>query len=156
MLRDELSKEFELADELQRVARRTFAAKIIHEGGIDRRVVEIGFGLLSKACKLHEAIILVCERGLSQEAETLHRSLFETFLTIEWLLKRVIRLSDRRGRRKPIVSKDLFRQTRQSPLTTQLRAKLYEAHSCLESQRLLKVHDQTPGLKRLVRKDEMP
>ena len=92
----------------------------IGKPGLDRLVVETMMGLLTKACKTFRSIQILCERGLIEDAEALLRVLMETTIAVAFILQK-----------KP-----------------RERARIYHAHTVVQSIKMLNDWKNTPGLKR--------
>lgn len=86
-------------------------------------------GLYSKACKQFRSIIILGEAGFGDEVAILTRSLFETALSIEFLMRGKVVLK-REGNEVDIDSS--------RPLTTDFRAQLYFARAALTNEKRLK------------------
>ena len=98
----------------------------------------LALGLYAKACKQFRTIILVGEAGFAGEMTVLTRSLFETALTLEFLLKERVVLKMDGGE----VDID-----RSRPLTTDFRALLYAARIALITEKRFKEWGECPELK---------
>jgi Family of unknown function (DUF5677) len=100
----------------------------------------LALGLHAKACKQFRTIIMVGEAGFGGEMTVLTRSLFETALAIEFIMKERVVLK-RDGNEIDI---DPSR-----PLTTDFRAQLYGARVALLTEKRLKDWDEYPELKEI-------
>jgi hypothetical protein len=107
--------------------------------GLFARTVYLSMGLYAKGCKQLRSIIHLCMIGLTDEAEVISRSLFETILALEFLVRSRVTLKE--SGNKVSVPKG-------KPLTTPFRTQLYLAHVAFEDERRLKEFKKTRGLKR--------
>jgi hypothetical protein len=99
----------------------------------------LALGLYTKACKqFRTTIIMVGETGFGGELTLLTRSLFETALALEFLMKERVVLK----REGAEVDFDPSR-----PLTTDFRAQLYGARVALMTEKRLKEWGERPELK---------
>jgi hypothetical protein len=97
----------------------------------------LALGLYSKACKQFRTIIMVGEAGFGGEMTVLTRSLFETALALEFLMKERVVLK-REG-----IEVDIDPS---QPLTTDIRAHLYGARVALMTEKRLKDWGERPEL----------
>jgi|ERR1051326_1725190 hypothetical protein len=95
--------------------------------GLNRAVLETILGLLTKACKTFRAIQILCERGLTEDANVLTRVLMENTVAIVFILQK-----------KP-----------------RERARIYHAHAIYQDLKMLNEWKVTAGLKRKVTKKTM-
>ena len=116
----------------------------IYEGGIkrawvrgtDQAVRDVALSLYCKICKLHRSIIAVCEIGLAHEAEVLLRTLFESSLMFDFILRTRVKL------KQPATLPS------GKGLDTRFRTRLYLAHYYIEQEKLLEIYGGTPELER--------
>jgi hypothetical protein len=95
--------------------------------GINRAVILTMLGLLTKACKTFRSIQILCERGLTEDANALTRVLMENYIAIAFILQK-------RPRERVLI---------------------YHAHSSAQYIKLLNEWERTPGLKRKATKSVM-
>ena len=50
--------------------------------GLDRQVIDTAFGVYVKACKQYRSIQVLCEHGLTGDAQALTRNLGETMIAV--------------------------------------------------------------------------
>jgi hypothetical protein len=98
----------------------------------------LALGLLSKACKQFRTIIMLGEAGFGGEMSVLTRSVFETVLTLEFLMREQVVLK----RNSIEVDIDPTRI-----LSTNFRTQLYGARTSLISEKQLKEWGEHPELK---------
>jgi hypothetical protein len=106
--------------------------------GVGHWAWALALGFYSKACKQFRSIIMLGEAGFSSEMTVLTRSLFETALALEFLMRENVELK-RRGKEVEIDSS--------RPLTTDFRAELYAARTALVAETQLKKWSERPELK---------
>jgi hypothetical protein len=105
--------------------------------GVGDAARSLALGLYAKACKQFRTIILVGEAGFAGEMTVLTRSLFETALALEFLMRERVVLK-REGSEVDI---DPSR-----PLTTDFRAQLYAARVAFVTEKRLKEWGERPEL----------
>lgn len=118
----------------------------VHKTLCDEKISKFGnvakaacVGVHTKLCKQYRAIHTLCELGLTDDAEILVRSMFESSLVVLFLLRRRVVLRD--GRRLPPTPP-------KGGLTVKFRAKLFAADQALKEQKKVSAWLRTPGLKR--------
>jgi hypothetical protein len=105
--------------------------------GVTDRARSLALGLYAKACKQFRGIIILGERGFGGEATVLTRSLFETTLALNFIMKESIAL--KRG------GKDFDPDTSR-PLTTDFRALLYCAYAAFMEAKRYRQWSERPEL----------
>lgn len=112
--------------------------------GLSWPVVWLSLGLYTKIMKQGRAVIALCELGLVKDAGAIERCMFEALLALQYVLKvRKPILADGKpisevkvqlgtpgpnGQYPPRMLKKV------KPLTTQMRAKLYHAYGCIQTE----------------------
>jgi Family of unknown function (DUF5677) len=105
--------------------------------GVGEDARSLALGLYAKAIKQFRCMTLLGEAGFGSEVTVLTRTLFETALALEFVMKAEVTL--KRGSK--IVNFDKSR-----PLTTDFRAMLYAARVAFEAERHLKNLNANPVL----------
>jgi len=100
-------------------------------------------GLWAKICRQYRSILVLCEIGLTQDAEVIVRCLFESTVQLLFVTKRNIRLPGR-WKNAPKIPRTRF--------SMEFRARLYLARDLLNEQKRLNVWKKTQGLKRMARR----
>jgi hypothetical protein len=106
--------------------------------GVGEDARSLALGLYAKASKQFRCIMLLGEAGFGSEVTVLTRSLFETALALEFVMKAEVIL--KRGGK--VVNFDTSR-----PLTTDFRAMLYAARVAFEAEHRLKMLNAEPALR---------
>lgn len=111
------------------------------------RAKAVAVGLWTKICKQFRSILVLCELGLTEDADIIARSLFEATLQMLFVTKKNV--NRRRG------WKSAPKPPRGS-YSMEFRAELYLARTILDDRKRLNVWKQTPGCRRIARKLERP
>lgn len=119
--------------------------KDLHSIKFPRDSVVTVIGLFTKANITFRAIIILCEQGLDRPATALSRSLFETLMNLNFLLRKQVSLRIfNHSKSKPTSPWPLHGQT----LTADFRLALFNAWSILRDEKAIEGWQRTPGLKR--------
>jgi len=113
--------------------------------GLRYNAFHVGLSLYVKSSKQFRSLILLCQAGLTEDAEIIARSLFETLLALNFVLRRSVQLKENGKRIK------VERHGRRQPLDCGFRTELYLAHYAFDLQRRVKGWKNVSGLKRLSR-----
>jgi hypothetical protein len=105
--------------------------------GVSHRTRLLALGIFTKACKQFRSIMLLGEAGFGDEVTVLTRSIFETALALEFVIKEQVTLK-RDGK--------LFDPDQSRPLTNDFRAMLYAAHAASTAERRLNMFNNDPTL----------
>jgi len=113
--------------------------------GVPKPVLQVCLGIFAKILKHHRAVISLCELGLGHDANIIARALFESTLSLYFILKPRTKLMDGdvhlkeiRGTQPKLCPKCKHEIKPQRPrvslkrLDTHMRCKLYLAHICNE------------------------
>jgi hypothetical protein len=104
---------------------------------VSNRARSLALGLYTKACKLFRSIMLLGEAGFAEELNILARSLFETALALEFILKPQVTLT---------CSGKAINVDPSKPLTSDFRALLYWSGVAFAEERRFKVFSDDPEL----------
>ena len=136
-LRRKFAADFELAREILALGycvHDTLSMK--NSGKFSELTKATCVGVYTKLCKQYHSICALCELGLTDDANILVRSMFESLLVVLFLLRQKVVF--KHGNRKP--PKDR--------LSVDFRAALYAAKQALNCQKISQAWLETPGLKR--------
>lgn len=109
------------------------------------RAKAVAVGLWTKLCKQYRAVLVLCELGLTDDAEVIARSLFESSLQTAFVVKKNVKL--RRG----------WKSAPKPPrggYSMEFRAELYLARTVLDDRKRVNVWKQMPGRHRMARRVE--
>jgi len=152
-IKQAFSEDFAFLEELLRLGLEALGWGAGHQGqgrlrfvspirGLRMDGLRLILGLFAKSSKQLRAIMVLCERGLTSDAETIARNLFESLLAIQFLLKPRLTLLENGKRIQP---------DKKKPLARSFRASLYDAHLIFQHTRRIARFRKTPRLKRLAR-----
>lgn len=117
---------------------------IVHEPTFRQtKVMTLALALYTKICKSYRSILLLCERGFSEDADTITRTLFEAVLAFCFVMQRRFTLKEN-GKPLPLVPG--------KRLTAGFRTLLYFAHVAFDDERTLQAYAQRHGLKRAAKR----
>jgi len=119
-------------------------------------VIAVGVLLTTQACRLYRSIIDECRRSEGLCANVLARSLYETLISLRFVLKRSLRIiiAPSSPGALTYVARAPSRNNRaigNASLTREHRARLYLLHVQFESERLLRKCGATPRSQRALR-----
>jgi hypothetical protein len=106
--------------------------------GLYEKVIITALGVYVKACKQYRSIQVLCEHGLTEDAQALCRNLCETTIALYFLLRHRVKL---KNGNKPVPA------VPGKPLSTKFRSDLYLAHGILQKEKMLNDMGQTKGMK---------
>jgi len=116
----------------------TLTAK--RSGGVDHAVVVVASANYIKLWRLAVAVCAQCQTGFAYEAGALIRSMFETMLFLEFVLRpHVTPKRDGKRIKHP-----------QKPFDSKFRARMYIAHDALRRSKWAESAARTPGLRRRI------
>jgi hypothetical protein len=110
-----------------------------HSSKFGNEAKAVCIGVYTRLCKQYRGIHALCELGLTDDAEILVRSMFESSLVTLFLLRR--RVVFRNGRRLPPTPP-------KGGLTVAFRVKLFVADQALKERKMVRAWLGTPGLRR--------
>jgi hypothetical protein len=151
----DLAPEFDFAERLDRVWMRRYCSELVRSD-LPPVVTTVGVLLTTQACRLYRSIIEECRRSEGLCANVLARSLYETLISLRFVLKRSLRIivAPSSSGAVTYVAKAPSRNNRairNASLTREHRASLYLLHVQFESERLLRKCGATPRSKRALR-----
>jgi hypothetical protein len=151
----DLSTEFDFAERLYRFWMRRYCSEL-ERSDLPPRVITVGVLLTTQACRLYRSIIEECHRSEGLCANVLARSLYETLISLRFVLKRSLRIIIAPSSPGAVthVARAPSRNNRaigNAALTREHRASLYLLHVQFESERLLRKCGATPRSQRALR-----
>jgi Family of unknown function (DUF5677) len=151
----DLGPEFDFAERLYRFWIRRYCSEL-ERSDLPPRVISVGVLLTTQACRLYRSIIVECRRSEGLCANLLARSLYETLISLRFVLKRSLRIivAPSSPRTVTYSARAPSRNNRaigNAALTREHRASLYLLHVQFESERLLRKCGATPRSKRALR-----
>ncbi|MCZ6653991.1 MAG: DUF5677 domain-containing protein [Planctomycetota bacterium] len=145
-IKKELAEELAIASELLDVGIRLTrtgphgrGVMIRKPRGLTSPALNLTFGAYSKMAKHLRSVIALCELGLGEDAGTIVRSLFETVLFLNFLLRPRMKLTENGS---PLRSNG--KELRAS--STAFRTKMYFAHWTFEREKQLRQWTKLPEL----------
>lgn len=115
----------------------------LHKGSLRHDTVSTAIAFFVKVSTSFRAVIHLCEAGLDRNAMPVSRSLFETTVTLTFLVRQRVSLYRFYNKQKPKTPLELFGKK----LTTEFRTELYHAWCILWEEKVFEQWQKTPGIK---------